>query len=118
MHDGPGFGIPYDGAPGHLYIQGLPVLAVAAFALAVGSVARHVFALISEVHKGGHIVVYNKDHIAATAAVAAVRTACGHIFFPMKGHGSVSAFAGVDAYPGLIHKRCRHILLLLINLKE
>ena len=46
----------------------LPVLAVAALALTVHAVAGSVLALISEVHQCGHIIVNNKNNVAAAPA--------------------------------------------------
>ena len=105
MHDGAGLRVPDDGTPGHLDIQGLPVLAVAALALAVGAVARHVFAFIPKVHQRGHIIIHSENHVAAATAVAPVRAAGRHVLLSVEGHRPIPALAGVDADAGLIDKR-------------
>ena len=110
LDDLAGFGVPDQGAPGHADGQTLAVLAAFAAALAVYTVGRHIFALIAEVHQRGHIVVHPDDDAAAVAAVAAVGAACGDVFFPVKGDGSVAAVSGPDGDAGLINKSICHIV--------
>ena len=105
VHDGAGLGVADDGAARDLNIQGVPVLAVAALAHAVGAVAGDIFALIAKVHQRGHVLVHGEDDVAAAAAVAAVGAARRHVFFTVKGHRPVAALAGVDSNAGLIDKR-------------
>ena len=104
VHDGAALRIADDGAARDLDIQGLPVLAVAALARAVGAVAGDVLALVAEVHQGRHVLVHAEDHIAAAAAVAPVRAARCHVFFTVKGHRPVAALAGVNRDAGLVNK--------------
>ena len=47
---------------------------------------------------------YDKDDIAAAAAVAAVRAASGHEFFTVKAHRTVAALARVEPYRGDVDK--------------
>ena len=88
--------ISHDGASGHLDDQIFAVLAAAALALPVLAVRRGIFALVAEVHQRGQVVVDAQDDGAAVAAVAAVRAARGHVFFPVEGHRAVAARTGLD----------------------
>ena len=105
MHDRAGLGIAHYRAAGDLDIQRLSVLAVAALALTVHTVAGSVLALISEVHQRGHIIVNNKNNVAAAPAVASVGTAGRNILLAVKRYCAVPALAGVDADARLINKR-------------
>ena len=107
-----GVGVPYHGAQGHLDDQILPILAGAALALAVHAVARSVFALVAEVHQGGHMAVHLEEDVSSPASVAAVGPAGGHVLLPVEGHGPVAAVAGLDGDFGGIHEcwHCRHLL--------
>ena len=60
-----GGGVPDDGAPGDPQDQVCAVSAGAALAAAVHAVGRHILALITEIHQGGHVVVDDYHHIAA-----------------------------------------------------
>ena len=91
----------------------MAVLAALAAALAVYTGGRHIFALVAEVHQGGHIVIHLHDDAAAVAAVAAVRAAGGHIFLPVKGDHAVAAVAGTDGDARGIYKRRCHRMRLL-----
>ena len=95
-------GIPDQRAPGDPDHKICAVLAAAAGTLAVHAVAGHVFALVAEVHQGGHIIVHLQNDGAAPAAVTAVRTAGGHIFLPVEGYHAVAAVARLDGDAGLI----------------
>ena len=77
-------------------ISFVAVLAAAALALSVFAVRRGIFALITEIHQRGQVIVDAQDDRAAVAAVAAVRAACGHVFFPVEGHRAVAARTGLD----------------------
>ena len=113
LDDLPGLRVPDDGAPGHPQDQVGPVLAGAALALAVHAVFGHILALIAKIHQGGHVVVHRDHHVAAPAAVAAVRAAGGHIFLPVKGDHAVAAVAGTDGDARGIYKRRCHRMRLL-----
>ena len=78
-------------------IRSLPLFAIAAATAAIFPALGGIFALIAEIRQGGEVVVHLKDNIAAPSAVAAVRPAGGHIFFPMERNGSIAAFARFDA---------------------
>ena len=95
-HNLAGFGLPDQGAPGDVDGEGLAVPAGLPAPLAVGAVSGGIFALIAEVHQGGHMVVHLEDDGAAPAAVAAVGAACGDVFLPVEGDGAVAAGAGFD----------------------
>ena len=102
------FGIPHQRAPGHLDGQALAVLAGLAAALSVHAVAGHIFALVAEVHQGGHVVVHLQDDGAAVSAVAPVGAACGDIFFPVERHRPVAAVAGADGDACLVNESVCH----------
>ena len=72
-------------------IRASAVLSGALLAGTVAAVLRHVFALVAEVHQGGHLVIHLQDHIAPPAAVAPVGTAGRHVFLSVKGHRAVAA---------------------------
>ena len=80
----------------------LPTVAQACAALA--ALRGHILALIAEVHQGAQVVVHHKNDVAAAAAVAAVRAACGHEFFTVKAHRTVAALARVEPYRGDVDK--------------
>src|SRR5699024_6830511 len=104
-----GLRVPDDGAPGDLQDQIGPVLAGAALAGAVHAVFRHIFALIAEVHEGGHVVVGHHHHVAAPAAVAPVGAAGRHVLLPVEGDHPVAPVAGAHGDLGGIYKGCCHL---------
>ena len=108
LDDLAGLGIPDERASGDPDGETLAVLAALAAALAVYTGGCHIFALVAEVHKGGHIVIHLHNDAAAVAAVAAVRAAGGHVFLPVEGHGSVTAVAGPDGNAGFIDESICH----------
>ena len=110
--------IPDHGAPRHFQDQGSAVFAGALLAGAVAAVLGDVFALVAEVHQGGHAVVYLQDHVAAAAAVAAVRAAGCHVFFPVKGHRAVAAGPGLDQDAGGVDECVCHGAPPLVGLEE
>ena len=55
--------------------------------------------------QGIEAFIHFKDHIAAPAAVAAVRTAVGDIEFPAEADMAVAALAGTDKY---LCSVCKH----------
>ena len=111
VHDAAGLGIAYQCAAGHADIKAVPVPAGAALALTVGAVSGNVLALVPEVHQGGHIVVNDKNDVAALAAVASVGAAGRDVFLAVEGDCAVAAVAGSDAYSCFIHKRGCHSLV-------
>ena len=96
--------IAHDGTSRNLNHKILAVFAAAALALPVFAVRCGIFALVAEVHQRGQVVVHTQDDGAAVAAVAAVRAARGHVFFPVKGHCAVAARAGLDRNAYFINK--------------
>ena len=96
--------IAHDGASGHLDDQVFAIFAAAALALPVLAVRRGIFALVAEVHQRGQVIIDAQDDGAAVAAVAAVRAACGHVFFPVEGHCAVAARTGLDRNAYFINK--------------
>ena len=94
------FGRFDQGAAGYADDEIFALLSGAALAGAVLSVGGGVFFLVPEIHQGGKVVVGHEDHAAASAAVAAVGTAGGHVFFTVKGHGAVAALSRLDVDPG------------------
>ena len=117
LNDLIGFGVPHQRAPGDADHQIGAVLAGLAAALTVHAVFCHVFALVAEVHQGGHVVIHLQDNGAALAAVAAVRAAGRHIFFPVERHCAVTAVACPDRDPGLVDKCCCHKVPLNSSVK-
>ena len=110
LNDLVGLGVTHQRAPGYPDGQALAVLAGLAAALAVHTVGGHVFALVAEVHQGGHIVVHLQDDGAAVAAVAAVGTACRYVFLTVKGNGTVAAVTGPAGDARLVNKSSCHLL--------
>ena len=72
------------------------VLAEAALGAAGLAVLGGIFPLIAKVQQRGHVGVGDKDDIAAPAAVAAVRPAGRHIFFPVEADVAIAAAARPD----------------------
>ena len=103
-----GLGVPDQRAPGDPDDQVLAVFAGFPGTLAVHAVGGHIFALVAEVHQGGHVVVHHQDDGAALAAVAAVRAAGRHVFLPVEGYDAVAAVASSDGDPGFIDERSCH----------
>ena len=103
-----GLGVAHQRAPGHADGETLAVLAGLAAALTVHAVIGHILALVAEIHQGGHVVVHLQNNGAAVAAVTAVGTAGGNVFFPVKGHRAVAAVAGAAGDPGLVDKAVCH----------
>ena len=103
-HDQAAGRVPDHGAAGHPDHQVGGVFAGASAAGTVLARRGGVLALIAEVHQGGQVVVRHKDHVAAAAAVAAVRPAGRHELLPVKTHRAVAALAGLDDDAGHIHK--------------
>ena len=89
------FGIFNNSANRHADIKRLCFFAGAAGSAAVLPVFSAVFPFISEIGKGGKVTVGNKYYIAASAAVAAVGSACGNIFFSMERYGAVAPVTGL-----------------------
>ncbi len=56
-----------------------------------------VLGVVAEVNKGVVALGGDHDDVAATASVAAGRTAAGNELFPAEGHAAVAAVAGFDA---------------------
>jgi len=59
----------------------------------VAAVFRHEFAAVLVIQQSIRALVDGKDDVAAATAVAAVRSAVGHIFFAAEGHTAVAAVA-------------------------
>ena len=93
-----GFGIPDDCASGNLDDQILAPFAAHIPALAACACLGGVLAFVAEIQKGGQIVVDPQDHTAAMAAVAAVGTAGGYIFFSVESNCSVTAVTCLYLY--------------------
>ena len=69
-----------------------------------------VFAPVPVIRQGIESLIHLEDHIAAVAAVAAVRAAVRHIQFPAEAYMAVAAFAGPDPY---FRSVCKHRVILL-----
>ena len=101
-----GFRVPDQGAPRDPDGKGFAVLTAFALAHAVRALLRRVFALVAEIHEGGEVVVHLQNDVAAGNAVAAVRTACGDVFFPVEGDAAIAAVASPDGNPCFVNE-CR-----------
>ena len=104
MHDGAAVCVAQKRPARDAQDDALAVLAGAALALAVLAVPGDEFALVAEVHQGGHVAVGLKDDVPAAAAVAAVRPAGRNVFFAVEGHRPVPALTGADFYGYLVNK--------------
>ena len=92
------------GAQRHLDDQILGIFAVAQACAALAALRGHILAFIAEIHQGGQMIVRHKDDVAAPAAVAAVRAACGHEFFAVEAHRTIAALARMEPYRGDVDK--------------
>ena len=113
-NDKAAFGLFHQRAARHADDKVLRVFSVAARAAAVFAARRRILALIAEIHQGGKVWVGHKHNVAAAPAVAAVRPAGRHIFFPVERNGAVAAlarlqeyFCGVDKHSFLLFSRAR-----------
>ena len=97
-------GVLDHGAQRHLDDKVLGVLAVAQACAALAALRGHILAFIAEIHQGGQMIVRHKDDVAAPAAVAAVRAACGHEFFAVEAHRTIAALARMEPYRGDVDK--------------
>ena len=97
-------GVLDHGAQRHLDDKVLGVLAVAQACAALAALRGHILALIAEVHQGAQVVVRHKNDVAAAAAVAAVRAACGHELLTMEAHCAIAALARMEPDGGDIDK--------------
>ena len=79
---------------------------------AVGSGLGGVLPLVPEVQECGEVVVHPEDDAATMTAVAPVRAAGGHIFFPVEGHGPIAASAAAHGDAYLIYKHFHGKILL------
>jgi hypothetical protein len=84
-------------ADGDLESDGVAVEAGAVGAHAVLAALRLVLGVIAEVDEGVMALRGLHDHVAATAAVAARRSAAGNELLAAEGHAAVAAVAGFDA---------------------
>ena len=98
------FGVPDDGTPGNLDDQVFPSLARHFSALTADTGGGLVLALVAEIQKSGQVVVDPENDAAAMPAVAAVRAAGGHIFFPVERHRSIAAPSADDGDAHFIHE--------------
>ena len=97
-NDKAAFGLFHQRAARHADDKVLRVFSVAARAAAVFAARRRILALIAEIHQGGKVWVGHKHNVAAAPAVAAVRPAGRHIFFPVERNGAVAALARLQEY--------------------
>ena len=81
----------------------------------VAAVRSDVFFSVTEVKQGVLALFYNKNYIAAVAAVAAVGTSVRNIFFPVKRNTAVTAVAGFYVYLHMIIKICHMFILSAVQ---
>ena len=91
-----GLGIPDQRTERNTENQVLPAFSVHFVAFSVFAVLRHKFVTEPQIRQCIEVGIHLNDHVAALAAVPAVRSACRNIFFPMERHGTISAIAGFD----------------------
>ena len=103
-HDASGLGVADQRAARYLDDQILGVFAAAPSAFAVFSARRRVFSLVTEVSQRAEVGIRLKDDIAASAAVAAVRSSCRDVLFAVKRYRAVAAVAGFDLNVRFIDK--------------
>ena len=103
-HQPAGFVIINQRAARHLDDTVGAFFAKAAFGAAILPVLGGKFALVAKIRQRGAAVVRDKHHIAAHAAVAAIRAAGCDIFFAVKRHRAVAAVAGAHLYFSYIYK--------------
>ena len=96
--------LPDESSQRHADDQILRVLAAAASSPAVFSARRGVFSFVAEIGKRAEVGVGKKNDVAASAAVAAVGTACRDILLAVKRHRSVAAVARFDFDVRFIYK--------------
>ena len=114
IHQHPaGFLVLDHGALGHFNNQSLSALPGAPAARTVLAVVGHVAAPESEIHQRMHALGGHERNIAATAAVAAVRSARLNELLPMEGNASVSPVSGLGLNGYHINKQC-HVYLLFL----
>ena len=109
-HDPTGLGFPHHGAAGHADHQIRCTLSGTIAGTAVFAALCHILPLIAEIDQGRKVVIYLKDHVAAFSAVAAVRSACRHVLFPMERNCTIAAVACFNRNPCLIDKHLSHLL--------
>lgn len=100
------------GFPDHCALRHLDLDITAFFAghslfFAVFPVLGGILAHMSEIRERIEAFVHDKDDISAFSSVAAVGSACRHIFFPAEGDMSVPALSAADYDSGFIDK---HVL--------
>ena len=93
-----------DRAQRHLDDQIFGICTVAQPGTALAAFGCSILALIAEVHQRAEVIIHHKDDVAALAAVAAVRAACGHELFTMEADRAVAALAGMEPDGGDIDK--------------
>ena len=103
-HDSAGVGVLDYGPPGHADYRRLHGLSGAALGAAVLAVRGDVLLLIAEVDQRGKIIVSDKHDVASLTSIAAVRSACIHIFLAVEAYCPVTAVSCLDRYFDLINK--------------
>ena len=103
-HHATGFRLPHHGSFRHLDDKALAGFAAAAGAAAVLAVFGGVFFLVAESDQAAHIGIRLEDHVSPSSAVAAVRAARRHKFFPVEGNGAVAAVPRLDGNFRFIYK--------------
>ena len=105
-------GVLYKRSGGNGYHKVLGGLAEEFVALAVLTVARDKFVLITESKQGIGALVNAENYASALAAVAAVGAAVRNVFLTVKGYRAVSAVARLNVNFNVIYKHKNAFLLL------
>ena len=82
------------GTPGHADHQVRRAFAKTAVAPSIFPSLGCILALVTEIRQGGQVVIHLEDNAASLAAVTSVRSASGHVFFPVEGDGTVAPVPG------------------------
>ena len=99
-----GLEILHDRADRDTDAQVCAALAVHLAVHAVAAVFSHKLVLEPEILERRQFLGGVEDHVAALAAVTAVRTAIGDVLFRMERHHTVTTVAGLDMYFRMIDK--------------
>src|SRR5439155_4783656 len=65
---------------------------------------RPVVPAVLKIQQRGEALISHKDHVAAAAAVAAVRPAFGHKFLATEAHTAIAAIAALDVDDRLVNE--------------
>jgi len=91
-----------DSASRQVYIEIAAIGALHVATVPVPAICGCKVAFAAKGHQGVQMIADAQVDVATASAMAAVRPAKGHVFFPAKAEGAVAAVASLDFYGGLI----------------